>query len=122
MNLNRLRNEGKINYEDFYAETHELKGIGKGPKALETLSKTTLAIFPDFKFNILDIVSEGDLVFARCEVSGTHTGELMGVPPTNKMMKFSHWTVNRFNEQGKITESWTLNDDASLYKQLGLMK
>jgi predicted ester cyclase len=122
LNLNRLQNEGKINYEDFYAETHEIKGVGKGPKAVETYSKMYATSFPDLKSNILDIVSEGDLVFARCEVSGTHTGEFMGIPPTNKMIKISHWTVNRFNEEGKITESWNLNDDVSLYKQLGLMK
>jgi C-1 hydroxylase len=122
LNLNRLSKEGKVNHEEFYAETHEIKGIGKGPKAVETYSKMYVFSFPDLNIDILDIVSEGDLVFARCEISGTHTGEFMGIPPTNKMIKISHWTVNRFNEQGKITESWNLNDDISLYKQLGLMK
>lgn len=121
--LNQLANDGKImESAKYYAESHEIKGIGKGPKAVETYALGFRKIFPDLNVRIIELIAEGDLVMARCEATGTQKGEMDGIPATGKNIKIAHWTINRFDEEGKITESWNLNDNMSFMKQLGIVK
>jgi predicted ester cyclase len=118
-----LDNAGKaVDYTKFYAESHDIKGIGKGPKAVAAHAKMYKDTFPDMQQIILELIAEGDLVMARCEATGTHKGDALGFPATGKTMKTAHWTINRFDAEGKITESWNLNDDMSAMKQLGIIK
>ncbi len=119
--LNQAANAGKIDYSKYYAESFEEKGI-KGPKAAEANSAGYTKTFPDLQIRIIELIAEGDLVMARCEATGTQKGEMAGVPATNKTIKVAHWTINRFNAEGKIIESWNLNDNMSVMQQLGVLK
>lgn len=120
--LNQAANEGKIDYAKYYAESHENSGFGKGPKAAEAHANSFKKTFPDLQVRIIELIAEGDLVMARCEATGTQKGEMMGISATNKAIKTAHWTINRFNAEGKITESWNLNDNLSVMQQLGVLK
>lgn len=121
--VKQLGNERKpIDYAKYYAESFEVKGIGKGPKAAEAYNNAFLKTFPDLQIKVLEVIAEGDLVFARCEATGTHKGEMNGIPPTGKTGTVAHWTVNRFNDEGKIVASWNLNDNLSMMQQLGIIK
>jgi predicted ester cyclase len=121
--LTQLSNDGKLTESSkYYAESHEIKGIGKGPKAVETYALAFKKTFPDLNIRIIELIAEGDLVMARCEATGTQKGEMNGIPATEKTGKIAHWTINRFNEEGKITESWNLNDTMSMMQQLGIIK
>jgi predicted ester cyclase len=121
--INKLSNERKITeVSKYYADSHEIAGIGKGPKATEILNQNYLKTFPDLQVRIIELIAEGDLVMARCEATGTQKGEMNGIPPTGKTGKVAHWTINRFNEEGKIVESWNLNDNLSMMQQLGILK
>jgi predicted ester cyclase len=121
--MQQLSNERKlVDFSKYYAESHEIKGIGKGPKAVEAYALGFRKAFPDLNVRIIELIAEGDLVMARCEATGTQKGEMNGIPATGKTGKIAHWTINRFNEEGKITESWNLNDDLSMMKQLGIIK
>lgn len=59
---------------------------------------------------------------ARCEATGTQKGEMNGIQPTGKTGKIAHYTINSFNAEGKIIESWNLNDTFSMMQQLGIIK
>jgi predicted ester cyclase len=121
--LTQLANDGKITESSkYYAESHEIKGIGKGPKAVEAYGLGFRKSFPDLNVRIIELIAEGDLVMARCEATGTQKGEMGGIPATGKTGKIAHWTINRFNEEGKITESWNLNDEMAMMRQLGVLK
>jgi predicted ester cyclase len=121
--LTQLANDDKITEgSKYYAESHEIKGIGKGPKAVEAYALGFRKSFPDLNIRIIELIAEGDLVMARCEATGTQKGEMDGIPATGKTGKIAHWTINRFNEEGKITESWNLNDTMSMMQQLGIIK
>ena len=121
--LNQLANDGKLaESAKYYAESHEIKGIGKGPKAVEMYALGFRKSFPDLNVRIIELIAEGDLVMARCEATGTQKGEMNGIPATGKYGKIAHWTINRFNEEGKIVESWNLNDTMSMMQQLGILK
>lgn len=121
--LNKAANEYNFAaYGKFYAESFEIKGLGKGPEAAIANAKQYWATFPDLQVKILELIAEGDLVMARCEATGTQKGEMMGIAPTGKVGKVAHWTINRFNAEGKIIESWNLNDNLSMMRQLGAIK
>jgi steroid delta-isomerase-like uncharacterized protein len=75
--------------------------------------------FPDLHVTIDDMVAEGDKVAFRSTWTGTHKGEFMGVPPTNKKVTVSGIVIDRF-AGGKIVEDHGQFDDLDLMRQLGL--
>lgn len=76
--------------------------------------------FPDQAVTVDDIVAQGDKVVARYTVRGTHTGELMGIPPTAKSMEVTGISIMRL-ENGKVAEEFALFDAMGLFQQLGLV-
>lgn len=54
-----------------------------------------------FHFEIKDMIIEGDKISMWIEISGTHTGELFGIKPTNKEVKF-HEAVWYKMKEGKL--------------------
>jgi steroid delta-isomerase-like uncharacterized protein len=73
---------------------------------------------PDGKFEILDMLREGDKVFLRWSFSGTHTGMWFGQSvPTGKAIRFDGMDLWRFAE-GKVQEIWFVFDREALQKQL----
>ncbi|UCH32117.1 MAG: ester cyclase [Candidatus Bathyarchaeota archaeon] len=75
--------------------------------------------FPDFRRTIEDILAEGDKVWIRTTVTGTHTGQFRGLAPTGKKIIIRTATIFRIVD-GKIVESWSVNDFSDFYEQLGL--
>jgi steroid delta-isomerase-like uncharacterized protein len=77
--------------------------------------------FPDEKTTIEDMRVDGDILIARVRMSGTNSGPMMGMPPTNKKMTdimgidWVRW------QNGKFVEHWGLFDDHTMMTQLGLM-
>jgi predicted ester cyclase len=76
--------------------------------------------FPDLHVTIDDMVAEGDKVAIRTTWTGTHKGEIMGIPPTNKKVTFSLIVIDRF-AGGKIVEDNGQFDALGLMRQLGLV-
>jgi len=74
--------------------------------------------FPDVISTIGDLIAEGDKVVARWRSRATHQGEYMGIPPTGKEVEFTGISVYRI-EEGKIAESWNLEDKLGLMRQIG---
>jgi steroid delta-isomerase-like uncharacterized protein len=75
--------------------------------------------FPDGTLTIDDLIVEGDKVVSRVTYRGTHTGDMMGIPPTGKPVAVSAILIDQFTD-GKIVESWRLFDQMGMMQQLGL--
>ena len=75
---------------------------------------------PDWHSDVHHLVAEDDLVVERFTVSGTHRGELMGVPPTGQTLVLTGIQVFRI-EGDKIVERWGQLDQMGLARQLGLV-
>ena len=76
--------------------------------------------FPDKRYTIQDIIAEGDKVVARWTLQGTHKGDYMGIPATNKQISLSGIYIIRMDE-GKQVEWWLEADFLSLMQQLGVI-
>jgi predicted ester cyclase len=74
--------------------------------------------FPDVVSTVEDLIAEGDKVVARWKARATHQGSYMGIPPTGKEVEFTGISVYRI-EAGKIAESWTIEDELGLMRQIG---
>ena len=75
------------------------------------------AAFPDVKYQVNQMVSEGDTVVVELTVTGTHKGEFLGVPPTSKKIN-THLAVVMELEAGKVKRWRTYTDTATLMRQL----
>ena len=84
------------------------------------LAAVFLAAFPGGEHSIEDMIVEGDKVTTRIIYRGTHTGDLMGIPPTGKQVATSAMTIDRITN-GKIVETWRLFDQMGMMQQLGVM-
>ena len=76
--------------------------------------------FPDLHGTIDDIIIEGDKAVIRYTMTGTHKGELMGIPPTNKKVTWSALEIDRF-AGGKFVEAWERFDTLGVMQQLGVV-
>ena len=72
----------------------------------------------DMRFEIEDIIAEGNKVVTRWTLRGTHRGELLGVSPTGELVAMSGIVISRVTE-GKIVEEWDEYDLLGLMRQLG---
>ena len=66
------------------------------------------------------MVAEGDMVSAFTSVQGTHRGEFMGIPATNKSFTVNNADTCRFTSDGLICEHWGIVDIAAMMRQLGV--
>ncbi|MGB2663987.1 MAG: ester cyclase [Candidatus Acidiferrum sp.] len=118
-------NERRLEYIDqVIAETHALgdptvSGRGVGPSAYRRQVERFLTGLPDLKFIVDDTVSEGEKLVVYWTITGTHRGEFLGVPPTNKRVSFTGITINQISN-GKILESTVIWDGLGLMKQFGI--
>jgi predicted ester cyclase len=75
--------------------------------------------FPDIKTSIDDIVASGDMVAYRMTVSGTDTGEFLGIAPTGRVVRVTAFGWVRVRD-GKIAEHWGLIDELGILDQIGV--
>ena len=78
------------------------------------------ALMPDGRYELLDVIAEGDMVACRVRVSGTMRGELFGIPPTGKRSTVEHVHWHRVVD-GKLVERWAVRDDLGALIQLGII-
>jgi len=76
-----------------------------------------IAAFPDLKVTTDDIIAEGDKVVIRWTVTGTHQGELMGIPASGRQVTWPGFTIYRFAD-GKIVENWWAYDAMGMMQQI----
>lgn len=65
-------------------------------------------------------VAEGDLVVSLIHGQGVHTGDLFGIPETNKDIETDGVAIHRVRD-GKIVEYWSVVDVARVLQQVGVL-
>lgn len=90
----------------------------RGRKGFKTLHQAFLSAFPDLKVEVVDTVTEGDKIAARCVVRATHNGDGFGFAPSNQSVEFTGLAIVKVKD-GKIVEVWNEFDFMKMYAQLG---
>lgn len=75
--------------------------------------------FPDFEFEVKDVVAEEDVVMTYFVASGTHEGSMRGIPATGNAFEGEGVQIDRF-EDGKVVEEINLWDNLTFFEQLGI--
>ena len=93
------------------------------PAGFEGAKRTMLwlgRVFSDQRWEIHQVIGEGDTVVVRATHHGRHSGELMGIQPTNRQVAYDYVHIVRFRD-GKVIEHWGIRDDLTLMRQLGAL-
>ena len=96
-------------------------GSAIGPEAYKQQVALLVAGFPDLRFTIEDMVTEQDKVVVCWTLSGTHKGEYLGIPATNKKVSMEGITIHHI-ANGRIMDSYRSWDMWGMMRQLGVVK
>jgi steroid delta-isomerase-like uncharacterized protein len=75
--------------------------------------------FPDVKMTATRTYIKGNAVAIEGVMTGTHTGEFMGHPATNKKIGGRYFTMVWFNDDGQIVKEHLYHDHAAMLGHLG---
>jgi steroid delta-isomerase-like uncharacterized protein len=107
-------------FHDDVVEEVPFPGQGPGLQGLkETLTRIRHA-FPDSQWSVEEQIAEGNKVLSRFVWSGTHRGEFLGIPATNRPVRVWGMVIDRF-EDGKVKSTRILLDTLSMMQQLGVV-
>jgi len=90
----------------------------RGPDGFRDFVLMYRKAFPDLRLTIDDQIAEGETVVTRWTATGTHEGELMGIPPTGKQATTAGININRIS-RGKLVDGWGIFDQLGLLQQIG---
>lgn len=76
--------------------------------------------FPDMTMKVELVFGTTEMVAIRWRMSGTHTAELFGIPPSGKSVTVVGISLLRFTD-GKVVEDWVSEDSLGLMQQIGVI-
>jgi steroid delta-isomerase-like uncharacterized protein len=106
---------------DDFIEHDEIPGVPPTKDGLMLYFEMMLTAFPDMRMDVKDVIVSGDKAVARVQVSGTHSGEFMGIPATDKSFEVNLIDIMRFGEDGLAHEHWGVVDQLLMMQQLGII-
>jgi predicted ester cyclase len=122
-------NDGDLDgYLDLYDDTVQLHGYAPEPmgkasvvdfyrgvaSALSEPGRST----PQLQFH--EVLVDGDRYCCRFTMTGVHTGEFMGVPPTGRPYTLHGITIMRFSGE-RVVERWSTADFLGMLTEIGAL-
>ena len=80
--------------------------------------QTLASALPDMRWRVEALIAEGDEVWVRCNIEGTHIGPLYGIEPSGKRLGLHALLIARIAD-GALSETWYFGDELGLLLQLG---
>jgi steroid delta-isomerase-like uncharacterized protein len=123
--IDRVLTAGEIDATGDYFHgdvVEEVPFPGQAP-GLEGLTETLTHLrraFPDMHWRVEEQLAEDTRVLTRFHWSGTHQGEFLGIPATDRVVQVWGMVIDRF-EGEKVTSTRILMDTLSLLQQLGVV-
>jgi steroid delta-isomerase-like uncharacterized protein len=93
-------------------------GRQRGRQGLKDVVRMFEGAFPDFRYEVEDVIAEGEKVAVRDIFRGTHQGDFMGIPATGNRVTMEAIHIFRF-DGGRVAEHWVARDDLGMMRQLG---
>jgi len=113
-----LQNEGRLDrVEEFvhpeFVDHSAPPGVPGGPDGVKAVLGAIRQAFPDHDASVLRMIGEGDLVATYKTFTGTHTGELFGLPPTGRQGTIRVMDFVRYRD-GLVAEHWGIVDTSGV--------
>jgi len=101
-----------------YVEHDPFPGQGDGRADLRARVQLILDGMNPLRFEIEDVVEEGDRIVVRWVQQGVQSGPFMGIPPTGRSYTLAGIDIHRMRD-GLMAEHWHVVDLFGLLQQLG---
>lgn len=108
---------GRFLVADYFS--HENPDGRPGPEGEKETVAPWKAAFPDFDYEVVEVVGDGDRVGVLGRISGTQLGEYEGVPATGRAFAVKTFDLMTLRD-GRIAEHRGVYEDALMREQLGL--
>jgi steroid delta-isomerase-like uncharacterized protein len=105
---------------DDYVNHAALPGTPPGPEGQGQVNERLWSAFPDAHFEIEHVAQDGDTVLCVGTMTGTHEGELFGVPGSGKRISWAQCHVITVRE-GQASAHRGIRDDVGLLRQMGAL-
>jgi steroid delta-isomerase-like uncharacterized protein len=106
---------------DDFVEHEVAPGLEPTKAGVKQFFTAYIAAFPDLRFEPEDILPSGDKVVGRVRVTGTNTGDFLGMPATDKSVSVEVIDIIRFGDDGLGHEHWGVVDALAMMQQLGVV-
>jgi steroid delta-isomerase-like uncharacterized protein len=91
------------------------------PDSVKKGMQDWFTMYPDVHLTVNFMLADSNTVMAEWTQTGTNTGPMMGMPPTNKPVTVHGVDIVKLDKQGRATEHWGYYEERSEMKQLGMM-
>jgi steroid delta-isomerase-like uncharacterized protein len=96
-------------------------GVQEGREEIERVYRNWFAAFQDIKTEQDDLLIDGDRVVMIARVSGTHSGDFMGLPATGRQMEVLMVSLMTVTD-GFVVDERRIYDFTGLLVQVGVVK
>ena len=111
----------ELTADDFVDHEEALPGQPPGKEGVHFFVNAIRTAFPDIKAKTIEAyLADGDMEACHVILTGTHGGEMAGVPATGKTVEFGGTDIIRVVD-GKVAEHWGTTDNMRLMQQIGAM-
>jgi len=104
---------------DDFIDHSPFPGVPPTRDGVKMLFAGLRAAFPDLRVEVGEQIAEGEKVATRKTFRGTHRGDFMGIPATDRPVSFEVIDILTCRV-GRITEHRVVFDQLGLLKQLGV--
>ena len=119
LNGGKLEVLDEIVSSDFFNHSTSM-GVTPDREGWRTSLGRLLAGFSEMRYEISDLIGEGEMASLRFVAQGVHQGDLFGAAPSGKRLHWAGMFTCRVVD-GKMVERWELRTDLSTMQQLGII-
>ena len=99
--------------------SHDWPNDGRtGPQAFREYYAAIRSAVPDARYDVDDLIAEGDKVVVRWTLLGTHQGDFGGIAPTGLPIALKGIAIYRVAD-GKLMERWVVSDLHGMLEEIG---
>ena len=102
---------------DAFVEHEVMPGLEPNKGGVRQMFAMFINAFEGAKFEVDDMIAEGDKVCARVRLTGIHQAEFMGVPPSGRAIDVAVADTFLFAD-GQVVEHWGVMDTGAMMRQL----
>lgn len=104
-----------------WTNTPSASGMPAGPMGLGLTVQGVHATFSEYTFATQDVIADGNKVVVRSTLTAQQAGDFLGVPGGGDPVRFQTIDIHQLGEDGKIAQSWHVEDWLSFLLMRGAL-